>query len=389
MSIDYIPLSVPAFIGNEKEYVNKALDEEWVSTAGSYIGEFETRLAQYLDVEETVACQSGTAGIHTALMVAGVEQGDEVIVPDMTFIATLNPVRYVGAEPVIMDIDRNLCLDPSKLEMFLDEQTYSDGEHTYNKKSRRRIRAVIVVHVFGILGDIGRICDICSDRNIKVIEDATEALGTYWDIDGVKRYAGTFADFGIFSYNGNKIITTGGGGSIVCKDSQDAVLAKHLTTQAKEDELFYIHDMVGYNYRMTNLQAALGLAQLEKLEILIDDRLHKYQTYLNGLKDIEGIEVLTYDNDIRWNGWLTTIRVNQELFGLDRNHLLKRLNQKKIGVRPVWGLMHRQKPFVNCQTYILERSIEEYDQLLNVPCSYRLNAEQQDYVIEMLKEAKC
>lgn len=267
---EFIPLSVPNIKGNEQKYVLEALSQEWVSTAGSYINRLEEEIASYLKVESAVACQSGTAGLHLALQVSGVDTDKEVIVPTLTFIAAVNPVKYLGATPIFMDCNETLTIDPYKLEQFCKEECELSNGKLINKRTKKHISAIVVVHVFGNTADMEKIMKIAKNYHLIVIEDATEALGSYYT-EGVYKgkFLGTIGDFGVYSFNGNKIITTGGGGMIVAKDAQKLKEIKYLSTQAKDDELNYIHNQVGYNYRMTNLQAAVGVGQLEQLENFI------------------------------------------------------------------------------------------------------------------------
>ena len=280
MSEKFIPLSVPNLKGRELEYVTTAVKTEWVSTGGPYVNDFEDKIAEYVHTKGAVSCQNGTSGIHTALLVAGVTKEDAVIVPTLTFIAAVNPVSYIGAYPIFMDCDDSLCMDPQKLEEYCEQECiFSDGK-LLDKKSGRRIKAMIVVHVFGNMADMERILAVARKYHLLLIEDATEAIGTFYTEGKLKgQYAGTIGDIGIYSFNGNKIITTGGGGMIVSDNQEYMEHAKHLTTQAKSDELYYIHDEIGYNYRMTNLQAALGLAQLEQLEEFIRIKEKNYVNY--------------------------------------------------------------------------------------------------------------
>ena len=275
--MNMIPLSVPNFEGNEEKYVLDAVHQGWVSTAGSYVNEFEEKLAEYLDVSQAVVCQSGTAALHLSMIEAGVGQGDMVIVPTLTFIAAVNPVKYLMAEPVFMDCDDSLCMDPVKLERFCTEECDMKENGLIHKKTGHTVRAVVVVHVFGNLADMEKIMRVAKRFNIKVIEDATEALGSKF-ITGkyAGRMAGTIGDYGTFSFNGNKIITTGGGGAVVARNEQSIKHIKYLSTQAKDDELFYIHNEIGYNYRMTNVQAAIGVAQLELLPEFIERKKKNY-----------------------------------------------------------------------------------------------------------------
>lgn len=373
MDKHFIPLSVPNLKGNELKYVTTAVETEWVSTGGPFVSDFEVKLAQYVHCSNAVSCQSGTAGIHTALIILGIERDDEVIVPTLTFIAAANPVRYIGAEPVFMDCDDSLCMDPVKLRRFCQEECCFKNGKLLDKKNGRHIKAVIVVHVFGNMADMESILEIAKQYNLKVIEDATEALGTYYTTGTYAgKYAGTMGDIGIYSFNGNKIITTGGGGMIVSENSDYLKLAKHLTTQAKSDELYYTHDMVGYNYRMTNLQAALGLAQLEQLEQFIDIKLRNYREYSKILKNIRGLSLLPFCDMIRSNHWFYGVFCGED-YPVDRDQLIHYLAENKVQSRPIWGLINEQFPYQDARAYQIERARYYWKHVVNIPCSTNLS----------------
>lgn len=265
-----IPLSVPNFEGNEEKYVLDAVSQGWVSTGGAYVDKLEKDIAEYVSTPGAVACQSGTAALHLALIECGVRQEDMVIVPALTFIAAVNPVMYMHAEPVFMDCDDSLCMDPAKLQSFCEEECMLVSGQLIHRRTKKQVKAVIIVHVFGNMAEMEELLSIARAYHLKVIEDATEALGTYYE-EGIYegRMAGTLGDYGAFSFNGNKIITTGGGGMLVSHDKETLRHIKYLSTQAKDDPHFYIHNEVGYNYRMTNVQAAIGVAQMEELEEFI------------------------------------------------------------------------------------------------------------------------
>ena len=384
-----IPLSVPNLKGRELEYITKAVETEWVSTGGGYINEFEKNIAKYLNVETAVACQSGTASLHLALKLSGVEYGDEVIVPTLTFIAAVNPVRYLDAEPVFMDCDDTLNMDLDKLEEFLSDECYISEEKLLNKKTQKIIKAIVIVHVFGNMVDMERLVKIAEKYNLKIVEDATEALGSYYTSGKYKgKFAGTIGNFGAYSFNGNKIITTGGGGMLVSKDEKLAKKAKYLSTQAKDDELYYLHDEIGYNYRMTNLQAALGVAQLEQLEDFIKIKTENYKFYKEQIEKIEGLSLLNFNKNFRSNYWFYSLIIDKDKFGLDRDELLHKLNKKNIQTRPVWGLIHEQKPYLNNQTYKIEKANYYISKILNIPCSTNLKSEDIDLVIAALRDLK-
>lgn len=383
----FIPLSVPNLKGNELKYVTDAVEQEWVSTGGAYINEFEKNIAKYLNVNEAVACQSGTAGLHLSLILSGVTSKDEVIVPTLTFIAAVNPVRYLGAEPVFMDCDDTLCMDTNKLREFCESECeFLDGK-LINKLSKKHIKALIVVHVFGNTANMEDIMMIAKKFNLIVVEDATEALGTKY-ISGKYegKYAGTIGDFGVYSFNGNKIITTGGGGMIVSNHPELLGKAKYLSTQAKADELYYLHDEIGYNYRMTNLQAALGVAQLEQLDKFIEIKRKNYELYKSELNSVDGLFILDFNEDIAPNYWFYSLLINDSKYLLNRDELIHFLQDKRIQARPIWGLIHHQKPYINCQSYKIEKAEYYINHILNIPCSSNLAKSDIEHIIKILKD---
>lgn len=386
MSNKFIPLSVPNLKGKELEYVTHAVESEWVSTGGPYVNDFEMKVAEYAKCKGAVSCQNGTSGLHIALEVCGITKEDEVIVPTLTFIAAVNPVKYIGAEPIFMDCDDSLTMDVDKLKDFCEmECSFLDGK-LINNSTKKHIKALIVVHVFGNMADMERIIEIANKYNLKVIEDATEAIGTYY-IEGKYKgkHAGTIGDIGVYSFNGNKIMTTGGGGMIVSNNEELLRKAKHLTTQAKSDELYYTHDEIGYNYRMTNLQAALGLAQLEQLEEFIKVKKSNYDFYKNEIQKISGLRILDFKDSIRPNYWFYALYVEQG-YALNRDQIIKYLASKKIQARPIWGLISDQRPYEGSQTYKIDKAKQYLDKVVNIPCSSNLSREDAAYVIECLKQ---
>lgn len=382
---EFIPLSVPNLQGNELEYVTEAINTEWVSTGGAMINQFEQKIAEYVGVERAVACQSGTAGLHLALMLAGVGCDDEVIVPTLTFIAAVNPVKYVNAEPIFMDCDDTLCMDLDKLEEFCREECEVIENKLINKNTKKHIKAIIIVHVFGNMADMERLMLIAKEYNLIVIEDATEALGTYYT-DGIYkgRYAGTIGDIGVYSFNGNKIITTGGGGMLVAQDSTLAEKAKYLSTQAKDDNLNFIHHEIGYNYRMTNLQAALGLAQLEQLENFILTKKTNYELYKKEIEKIEGLMLLPFRTNIRANYWFYSLYLKNN--NKSRDELIQYFADNAIQTRPIWGLINEQKPYAKNITYKIEKAADYRSRVINLPCSSNLTGNEVMRVVKCLKE---
>ena len=381
----FIPLSVPNFQGNEKEYVNEAVVSEWVSTGGSKVGDFENAIAHYVGMPRAVACNSGSSGLHLAAMVAGLGKGDEVLVPTLTFIAAVNPTtRYVGAEPVFIGCDDSLCMDPAAAERFCAERCELQGERLIDKVTGAHVKAIVVVHVFGNMADMPAFLALAEKYHLILIEDATEALGTHYTEGPLKgKFAGTIGDVGVYSFNGNKIITTGAGGMVVSNHPDWAEHAKHLSTQAKADELQFLHDEVGYNYRMTNLQAALGLAQIEELEGFIAHKHAMWQMYKDALDGKNGYRILDFDeNGVRPNKWFYSLYLEDDRH--DRDSLIAALQKEKIQTRPVWALIHEQADYPGSQAYGLEKAEEYRKRIVNLPCSTNLTREDCQRVIDLL-----
>jgi perosamine synthetase len=383
----FIPLSVPNLKGNEMMYVTEAIRTEWVSTGGPYVNEFEHKIAEYVHAKGAVSCQNGTAGLHIALMLMGVQAGDEVLVPTLTFIAAVNPVKYIGAEPVFMDCDDSLTMDMRKLRSFCTNECELNGDKLINKTTKKHIKALVIVHVFGNLADMEELLKICGEFHLKCVEDATEALGSYYTSGKFEgKYAGTLGDIGVYSFNGNKIMTTGGGGMIVSQDETLLKRAKHLTTQAKSDEVNFIHDEIGYNYRMSNLQAALGIAQLETLEKFIETKTKNYHFYKTEIDKIPGLHMLGFRKDIRSNFWFYSVYVEAG-YKLTRDELIAYLAKKGIQTRPIWGLIHEQIPYLGSQAYRIETAKDFWGHIVNIPCSTNLTAQDASSVVEELRSA--
>ncbi len=383
----FIPLSIPNFEGNERKYVDDALDQGWVSTGGAYITRLEQDLARFLRVDNVAACQSGSAAIHLALVDAGVGPEDVVIVPALTFIAAVNPVRYQFATPVFMDCDDSLCMDPDKLEEFLSiECKEENGVLCFRSKP---VKAVIVVHVFGNAADMERIVDIAHRYGITVIEDATEALGTAYtapETSVAGKFAGTIGDYGAYSFNGNKIITTGGGGAVTAKDSSRVDHIRYLSTQAKDDAKFYLHNEVGYNYRMTNLQAALGVAQLEELPEFIRRKNVNYEIYKNVFDGYEKARLKEFREGTDSNRWLYALEMDMDQIKMTPREIVEALEEKGIQTRLVWGLINEQTPYVNEYAFKLEKAPFYASCILNIPSDVSLTEEEIEYVSRNIKE---
>lgn len=376
-----IPLSIPNFEGNEKKYVNDAIEQGWVSTGGAYIAKLEKKLAEYLHIDDIAACQSGTSALHLSLVEAKVAPGDIVLVTPVTFIAAVNPVRYQFAEPVFIDCDDSLAIDPVKLRRFCEEKCeVIDGHLIHNCKV---VKALIVVHVFGNMADMEAIMDVAEKYKIKVIEDATEALGTRYTEGRYKgKYAGTIGDFGAFSFNGNKIVTTGGGGAVTSNNSETVNHLRYLSTQAKDDPHYYIHHEIGYNYRMTNLQAALGVAQMEELEEFIKRKHRNYNLYKDLLGDFEFGELLPFRSGTYSNQWFFSLELKSHASLTD---IIKKLHSHEIETRAIWGLINEQLPYLNYECFELEKAHYYAERVINLPSSTQITEDEIKFVVDTIK----
>lgn len=385
MNKKFIPLSVPNFEGNEQKYVDDAISQTWVSTGGAYINKMEEQLEQFLHVDNVACCQSGTSALHLSLIQMGIGPGDVVLVPPVTFIAAVNPVRYQFAEPVFIDCDDSFCMDQIKLRNFCEQEcTYTDNQLKFHDKS---VKAVIVVHVFGNMADMEGIMDVASEYNLQVIEDATEALGTqYTEGRYAGKYAGTIGDFGAFSFNGNKIITTGGGGAVTARDPAIVDHLRYLSTQAKKDPHYYIHDEIGYNYRMTNLQAALGVAQMEELPEFIKRKHKNYDLYKELFNGFELANLTPFRDGTDSNQWFYSLNIDRDKVKAPLRDIITDLEKSGIGTRPIWGLINEQKPYRDYCTYQLEKAPYYADRILNIPTSTNLTEDDIRFVSKSIEE---
>ena len=383
----FIPLCIPNFEGNERKYVDDAIDQGWVSTGGAYITKLEEEMAKFLHTDNVAACQSGTSALHLSLVQSGVQPGDVVLVPPLTFIAAVNPVKYQFAQPIFIDCDDSFCMDPVKLREFCEQECdFADGKLTY-KANGAQVKALVVVHVFGNMADMESIMDIAHKYGIKVIEDATEALGTcYTSGRYAGKYAGTIGDFGAFSFNGNKIITTGGGGAVTANKSETVDHIRFLSTQAKTDPHYYIHDEIGYNYRMTNIQAALGVAQMEELPEFIRRKQANFDKYAKLFENYELGEIVPFREGISSNKWFYSLKINRERITAEMREIITRLQDNGIQTRAIWGLINEQKPYLNETTYKLEKAPYYAERILNIPSSTPLNDEEIETVVSEIKQ---
>jgi aminotransferase in exopolysaccharide biosynthesis len=380
-----IPLSVPELRGNEWSYVKECLDTAWVSSAGTYVERFEERFADYVGARHAVACVNGTAALQVALRLCGVERDDEVLVPTLTFAATINAVLYLGAHPVFFDADSFYNLDVDAVGRFVDEHTEMRDGVCINRSSGRRVAAVCPVHVFGNAVDLDALAPLCADRGIAVVEDAAESLGTRYT-DG--RHTGTIGRMAAFSFNGNKIITTGGGGMIVTDDASLADRARYLTTQAKDDPVRYVHHEMGYNFRLTNVAAAIGVAQMEVLPEYLESKRRTYEVYREAAASIEGLRIADVPDYATNNHWMIGLQIDADAYGRDRESLMTFLHGQGIQTRPVWHPNHLQRAYAGAEAHEIRRALELVDVTLNLPASAGITDDERAQVIDALRRGR-
>ena len=363
---EVIPLHAPSFIGNEKEYLFECIDSNYVSSIGSFVDRFEEMVAAYTGAKKAVACVNGTSALHLALMLVSVENNDEVITQPLTFIATANVISYCNAHPVFIDVDRDtMGLSPHKMREWLLHNADIRNNECFNKTTNRRIKACVPMHTFGHPVHLDELVQLCNEYHIELVEDAAESLGSFYK----GKHTGTFGKIGVLSFNGNKIITTGGGGMLLFNDETLAEHAKHLTTQAKVPHRFeFMHDEIGYNYRMPNINAALGCAQMEQLANFLINKRDLAQKYMEFFKDNEELFFAAPKN-CSSNYWLNVILLKNRK---DRDEFLTYTNDSGVMTRPAWQLMNQLPMFKNCQRGDVSNAEYFEERVVNLPSSVRL-----------------
>ena len=364
---DFIALHEPVFVGNEKKYLNDCIDSTFVSSVGKYVDRFEKEFAQYVGSKYAVATVNGTSALHISLLLANVQSGDEVITQPLTFVATCNAISYCGAKLVFVDVDRDtMGLSPASLKKFLEENCEVVDGKCINKTTNATIKACVPMHTFGHPCKIDEIQKVCAEWHITLIEDAAESLGSRYK----NKHTGTFGKLGAFSFNGNKIITSGGGGAIVTDDEELAKRAKHLTTTAKVPHPYeYVHDEIGYNYRMPNLNAALLVAQLEQLDRFLQNKRELTLKYEEFFKEYDDIEFVKEPDNTNSNYWLQAVVLkNLET----RNKFLEYTNKNGIMTRPIWKLMNELEMFKDAQCSGLDNAKYLEERVVNIPSGVTL-----------------
>ena len=380
-----IPLHEPQLSKLEIRNLEACIKSGWISSSGKFLNEFEQKIKKFTQTKAVALTNSGTSALHIALKILGIEENDEVLVPTITFIATVNAIIYNKASPVFLDVGDDLNISPSKTLKFLERETYKKNGFTFNKRSKKKIRALIVVHVFGNAVDFIKLKKVCKKNNIKIIEDAAESLGTFYKKNYFSgKHTGTIGDVGCISFNGNKIISTAGGGAIISGSASLVKKAKYLCNQAKDNKVFFIHNDVGYNYNLSNVHAAIGCAQFSKLKNYLIKKKKIHLNYEKLLKKYKSKITLIKPNSFcNSNYWLNVIKI-KNLDKIKQKKLIFKLQQKKIILRPIWLPNHKQKQFKSYQNYQISNANKAVNTHLCLPSSPDLKKSEQEKIVKFI-----
>ena len=380
-----ISLSEPFFFKDDYRLLKKCIDSTWVSTSGKYVDLFERKISKFTGSKYAIATINGTSSLHISLMLAGVEHNHEVIAPCLTFIAPINAIKYNLAEPIFMDVDDYCNIDENKTLEFIKNYTYYKKGKTFNKKTNKVISALLIVHVWGNASSFSKLKSLCKKVNINIVEDASESLGTFYKKDFFDgKHTGTNSLLGCISFNGNKIMTTGCGGMILTDNKILAKKARYYINQAKDDVYNFTHNNVGYNYKLTNLNAALGLAQFKKINSFIKKRKLIYSIYKKNINKIKGLDIMRVPDYAKNNHWLSILKIDLERYDKTLGQLQKILISKNIQTRPIWKLNHTQLPFKKNETYKIENAEKLVKTCLCLPSSFNLTFNDQMKIIKLM-----
>jgi len=381
-----INLHEPKFLGNEKRYLNECLKSGWISTSGTFINKFEEKIKKYTKSRHCVAMNSCTSSLHLALKLVGVKKDDEVITSTISFISPINAIKYNNANPIFMDVDENLNIDELKTIDFINNETFFKNGFTYNKYTKKRISAIIIIHVFGNAVKFDELFVLSKKRNIKIIEDAAESLGTFFKKGKFKnKHTGTVGDIGCLSFNGNKIITSGGGGSIITNNRKYKEQALYLASQAKNDSINFIHNNIGYNYRISNLHASIGLGQFESINKILKLKKNIHKNYNINFKNFTLASIISSNSYSKSNYWLNILKLtepNRKLI----NKIVTVLQNKNIILRPLWKLNHLQNVYLKSQKYKIEKANIYSDSILCLPSSFFLKNKEVIKISNLIKK---
>jgi len=382
----FIPLSEPFFFKNDYNLLKKCIDSGWVSTSGKFVDLFENKISKYTGSKYSIATINGTSALHIALKIAGVLENDEVIVSSLTFIAPINAIKYNLANPVFMDVDNFCNIDETKTIDFINNESEYKKGYTFNKKTKKRISAIIIIHVWGNAASFTKLKSLCEKRGIKIIEDASESLGTFYTKGKFKgKHTGTVGTLGCLSFNGNKIITSGGGGMILTNNKLTEEKARYYINQSKDDSFNFIHNEIGFNLKLTNLNSALGITQLEKIDLFINKKKQIHKKYIDAVSTIKGLEIIPTPDYAKNNYWLNILYIDEKKYHKSKKRLINQFLNNKIQVRPIWHLNHMQKPYKNCQSYKIIYANKLVKNCICLPSSFLLTKKEQSKIIKIME----
>ncbi len=384
MKKNKIFLHSPNLIGKEKKYLNECIENNHL-TFGKHTDLFLKKIKDLTKSKFPALVQNCTSGLHLCLKILDTKKGDEVIVPTITFIASINAIKYCEANPIFMDVDEYCNIDLKKTTEFLLNETFTKNGFTFNKRTKKKISSILIVHTFGNLADLdNNFINLCKKKSINIIEDAAESLGSFYVKNKKKFHAGTIGSIGSISFNGNKIITSAGGGVILTNNKKFQKRIKYLSNQAKDDDLNFIHNEVGYNYRLSNVHAAIGLAQIEKFKKIISLKKKIHNAYKDSISKIDGLSIMSAPMYSRSNFWINLLKVEKK-YKLSKKNLLKKLISKNIEARSIWYPNHLQKPYKNYQTYKIKMANNIFKNYICLPSSSFLKLNQIKYIVDVLK----
>lgn len=377
-------LHEPYFFSDELKNLSKCIKSGWVSTGGQYVQEFENQITKFTKSKYSVALNSGTSALDLSLKAINVKSGDEIIVPTITFIAPINAILYNNAKPIFMDTDDYGNLDIGKIKNFLTKETEFKKNFTINKRTKKKIKAIIIVHVFGNVAEVNKLISICKKKNIKIIEDASESLGSFFLSPNMKKHSGTFGDIGCFSFNANKIITTGAGGAIVTNSKKIFKKVQHISTQAKKDAIKFIHDEVGYNMKLNNISASIGVSQFKVFKKVLKKKKDIHNYYKNKINKLKNFQLISPLNHSKSNHWINLLKINHNNPKKFKEHVINEFFSEGVQVRPIWYPNHLQKKMLIYQRYNLKKYRNYFNTTICLPSGYNLKKFEIDKVINIL-----
>ena len=379
-----IQLHEPHFFSDELINLNNCIKSGWVSTGGQYVKQLENKISKFTKSKYSIALNSGTSALDLSLKAIDIESNNEIIVPTITFIAPINTILYNNAKPIFMDVDEFGNLDVKKVENFLNNETEFKNNYTINKKTKNKIRAIIIVHVFGNVASVEKLISICKKKNIRIIEDASESLGSFFKSPTIKKHSGTFGDIGCISFNANKIITTGAGGAVITDSRKIYKKIQHISTQAKKDTVKFIHDEIGYNMKLNNISASVGVSQFKVIKQILKKKNEIHQYYKKNINKLDNFKIMSSPKNSISNFWINLLKIKHDKPKEFKEYVINKFFDEGIQVRPIWYPNHLQKKMLKFQRYKLQKFKDYFDQTICLPSGYNLKNSEMNKIIKIL-----